>query len=103
MARPLHYGSMLLGTIWAQSLLLAGLTLLFSAPLTIQRLMPALAFLSAGLFVAMWLVIDKLVRQASTAVVGLLKVAVGLVFWVAGGLTVYTLLTGQTPLPPLSL
>lgn len=95
MSQPLRNLSMLLGTIWSEVLLVAGLALALAPPIGADRLLPAMTLWSAGSFVAMWLVIDRLVPDARPSVVRSLKLANAAVFWVCGSIWVYSIATGQ--------
>ena len=74
----------LTGFCWAQSMLVLGLVWLM--PATAHEGGPAygLAMIAAGLFLAMWLVIDRLVPDASRVFTGTLKLAALVVFYGCG-------------------
>lgn len=95
MSRPLCIVSVLIGTFWSQVLLVAGLALLLTPVVSDGRRIAGLALFGAGCFVAMGLVIDRLVPEAGPVVVVPLKLAAVLAFWVCGGVTVYRIATGQ--------
>jgi len=87
-----------LGVGWAQSLLVLGLWLLFATALSSHRLIPAAGLIAAGLFVAMGLVIDRLVPDAQPGFVGLLKHFCTLLCYTATAVSAYAILTGRAAL-----
>ena len=96
MSRPLGILTMLIGAFCGQVLLVGGLSLLFGETgLTTERYAASVALLGAGLLVAMWLVIDRLVPDATVIVVVPLKLAAFLAFALGGSITVYTIVSGQ--------
>lgn len=86
---------MALGIGWSQALLVAGLWLIFATTLHLARLVPAAGLIAAGLFVAMWLVIDRLVPDAGAWFVAGLKLLALLLFYAASGLALYGVVTGR--------
>lgn len=95
MNRPTSILMMVLGFGWAQSLLIAGLSLMFATTVSLHRLVPAVGLIGAGLFVAMWLVIDRLVDGVKPSFVSGLKFAAVLLFYTATAVTVYGIFTGR--------
>lgn len=94
MTRPLRITFQLIGTGWAQSLLVAGIALL-AAPLPVSLgVGPGLALIGAGLFVAMWLVIDPAVPGAGPIMTVGLKIACLLLFYAGSAWMVYGILSG---------
>ncbi len=75
---------------WAQSMFVLGLSQLVSQmpemPADMQLTM-GLAFVAAGLFLAMWLVIDPLVPQAGRIFTGTLKLAMVVLFYICSAAT----------------
>lgn len=94
MNQPLRKTVLLVGACWAEVLLVAGVWVLLAGLPLSARLAPGLVFVSAGLYVAMMLVIDRLVPDAGRVMVGSLKIAVVLVFCTCTVLTLYALLSG---------
>lgn len=86
---------LVIGTAWAQVLLVAGCVALFGIGQAGTHLLAGAAFVSAGLFVAMALVIDPLVPKAGRGFVFGLKLAAVFVFLVCSGLAVYGILSGR--------
>lgn len=85
----------LFGTVCAQILLVVGVGWVLWSIEENWRLMPGLAFIGAGFFVAMSLVIDRLVPDATQGFVLSLKLVCVLTCSVCGGLTVFGLLSGR--------
>jgi len=99
MSRTFPILSLVLGTCWAQGLLVAGYALLLGPIFDDARLLLGLSMLGAGAFVAMGLVIDRLVPDAGGWVVVPLKLSAAALFIGCGGMSVYGVVTGQ----PLTL
>lgn len=95
MRRPAHILVVSLGIGWSQSLLVAGLWLIFATALPHARLVPAVGLIGAGLFVAMWLVIDRLVSEAGARFAAGLKLLALGVFYAASALALYGVVTGR--------
>lgn len=96
MNRPLRITFRLAATGWAQSLLVAGVALI-AAPLPLSlRLGPGLAMIGAGLFVAMWLVIDPAIPDAGAGLTTVLKSLCLLLFYLGSAWMVYGILSGGT-------
>ncbi|MFN3165805.1 MAG: hypothetical protein ACE37H_01940 [Phycisphaeraceae bacterium] len=99
MSRPTRILSVLLGACWAQGLLVAGIALLLAPQANEAWLLLGLSLVGGGAFVAMGVVIDRLVPDAGALVVLPLKLVASAIFIGCGSLTVYGVLTGQ----PVSL
>lgn len=79
----------LIGLFWAQSILVLGLALMLPALRGEGDPVMGLAFVSASLFLAMWLVIDFLVPQAGQIFTGTLKLLTVVLFFASGVATLY--------------
>lgn len=79
----------LTGFCWAQCMLVLGLLLLMPAVNRDNGPAFGLALVAAGLFLAMWLVIDRLVPDASRFFTGTLKLVLLVVFYACGSAALY--------------
>jgi|GEM_PF-3183614 len=95
MNRPTRILTLLVGTAWAQALLVGGLQILLDSPKITVRVLPGLALLCAGFFVAMSLVADLLVPRAGGFFVATLKTVTVVCFCICTALTVYAILSGR--------
>lgn len=79
----------LTGFCWGQCMLVLGLLLL--VPTVPRGSGPAtgLALVAAGLFIAMWLVLDRLVPEANRFLTGTLKLVTIVVFYACGSAALY--------------